>query len=534
MKRIIYFISILLIPALYSCTGQYDNIEQYATDETVYVGKFSDMPFIRIGYKRVEIELLGDSIGRAYADDIYLGKAKKTVVEYDEADGTRRREFDSVCSWVNITGLTTPKTYIFTIYAEDELGHKSISTEALGKPFTDADFAGITFPEPHVIPAPTTVEFVWDEVSMGLSSPLFKFIELIYSYENRNGVIVSGKLTAKDAPSFNIKNLNLNDSTSVIINCRIIPIAESGLILDTLPMVKEFFTKTATEEEYLSARTLRPISSAMINPAKQTEGTIIFSAKTDHLAWTDIRYKKSDNNWQEILHIDNNTREVLCQDIKREEIIQIRCTYNPPETDLLITGEWTDYAPFIMRHDTRDWVVIPRNGSHNWGSDGSGTQTLWSGGNPMLILDNDAASGWHSHVGNNPPFPQVLIIDMKEVRRVSKVIASGGYWNTVQLYLTNDLSMPGYYTYSVDWDDANREGNYNNWVNRFTNQVPGDVPESWGAPVAQGYGEQSYSFLLSPVLEGRFLILRFPDNNVWREDWPATYIAVNNFEVYSD
>ncbi|MDR1583692.1 MAG: hypothetical protein LBS55_10645 [Prevotellaceae bacterium] len=530
MKKIVYFISILLVPALYSCSGQYDNIDSYTSDESVYVGQFSNTPYLRVGYKRVEIELMGDSIGRAFSDDLYLGKAKKTVIEYDEEDGVRRVEFDSVCSWVNIKGLTTPKTYIFTIYAEDEYGNKSISTEALGKPYTDADFEGIAFPSPQVIEAPTTVEFNWEsEVSMGLSSPLFKFVELIYSYVDKDDNMVSGKVTAKDIAAFNISNLEMAANTTVVINCRIIPVAEAGLILDTLSMVKEYTVKTATPEEYLAARTLRPIQTALINPTNESLATITFDKITDHLKWTEIRYKNTGGD-STVIRIENNETTKNCPDFERRGIIQIRCAYNPPETDIEVVSEWTDYGPFILRYAPAldGWSVLSRNGNHGWGNDGRGDQILWDGGHPMLILDDDTRSGWHSRLST--PFPQVLIIDMQDKRRISKIVTNGGYWQTVEFYLTDNLSIPEYTSHKVIWDDGNRVNNYSSWMNPLTSVIPEDIPTSWGDPIWVSYEGEQISALLPQIMEGQYLIVRFPDNNL---GW-ATYICMNNFEVYSD
>jgi hypothetical protein len=533
MKRIIYFIAIIVLAsALYSCSKQYDNIDRYATDESVYVGKYSDIPYVQVGYKRVEIELMGDSVGRAFSDDIYLGKATKTVIEYDEADGLRRIEFDSVCSWVNITGLTTPKTYIFTIYAEDNEGNKSISTEALAKPYTDADLEGILFPSPHVIEAPTTVEFTWEsEASMGLSSPLFKFVELIYSYVDTDGKMVADRLTARDTAKFNAHNLEMESNTTVTINCRIIPIAEAGLILDTISMVKEYVVKTATEEEYLAARTLRPIISAFINPANEEYATITFDKITDHLKWTEIRYKNLGGDYT-TLRVENNETVKICPDIVRREPIQIRCAYNPPETNLELISDWSDYGPFIMKYDPRlgGWSALARHGRHNWGNDGVGTQTEWDGGHAMLALDNDPASGWHSRLYTD--LPQVFIVDMQTTRRVTKVYGSGGYWITIEVYLTNNLGIDGFVPYKVIWDDGNRVGNYDAWFNTWINRVPADVPATWGNPVtfdAMGKGELTWD--VPGGREGRYLIFRFPNSTA---DTEQNYIHCSTIEVYSD
>jgi hypothetical protein len=539
MKRIIYFLLTVLVSALYSCSGQYDNIEQYATDETVYIGKFIEDPYVKTGYKRLEIDLVSDTLGRAFADDIYMGKAKKTIVEYEEDDGLRRLVYDSLCSWVNIKGLTTPKTYIFTIYAEDEFGNKSIPVEALGKPFTDNDMEGISFPSPHVIPGPTTVSFDWESaVSEGLSSPQFKFVELIYSYTDRYGNILSGKLTAQDERAgrgnFDIRNLAPNKGTAVIINCRIIPIIESGTILDTLPMVKEYVTQTVTEEEYLKARTLRSIETALINPDDENTATITFGAQTDHLKWTKIRYKNNDGNWQEI-HVENYETVKSCPNFERRGMVQIQCAYTPPSTNDVLISEWTDYGPFILKHDPRreGWTVIPRTGWLQDWTDGTGSQGYWDGGHPMLIFDNDIESGWHTPDGAE--LPQVLVIDMKGRRRVSKVLANNNsYISTIQLYLTDNPSITGYSEYTItNWDNSYLRESYKNWVTPYMSQIPASPPASWGEVIGQVNvaGEGAFSINLPEVLEGRFLIIRFPDSF---NNWGGPPICIKNLEVYSD
>jgi hypothetical protein len=533
MKRIIYFLSIILISELmYSCYGQYDNIEKYATEETVYIGRFSDFPYVMPGYKRVEIELLGEYVGRVYADDIYLGKGKKTVVEYEEADGVRRIEFDSLCSWVNVTGLTVGKTYVFFIYTEDEYGNRSIPVEALGKPFTDEDLAGFPFPKPHIIPSPTSVDFRWnDDVSMGLSSPLYKFIELVYSYVDKDNKTVSGRLTARDSREehkFSVTNLDLGKDVSVMINCKIIPIMDSKQIIDTISMIREVITATVTEEEYLAERTLRPIVSAFIDTEDETKATIMLGGITDHLLWTEIRYKQKSTGQYIVEAIDNGTNEVQCTDIMRREFIQIRCAYQPLQ-DIEYVSEWTNYEPFVLKYDRRDWVVIPRHGNHNWG-DGVGSQNLWAGGHPMLILDDDPKSGWHSVLDGNT-LPHVLIIDMKESKDISKVfIGDGSYWINVELYLTDNLSITDYQTHTVDWNGGgDRQGDYNGWTEKYLSKIPATVPASWGTAMVKSNGEVNQSFTVSPSKKSRFLIFRFPNSTDG-----AGYISVNTLEVYYD
>lgn len=100
------------------CKGMYDNLEKYAKED-IYPAKY-DTIIGQVGYERVEIDLL--KAGRIPSSKIYMGKAKKTVVEYDD----KRIVIDSVVSWVNITGLTVSKLYRFKVYTEDEYGNRSV------------------------------------------------------------------------------------------------------------------------------------------------------------------------------------------------------------------------------------------------------------------------------------------------------------------------------------------------------------------------------------------------------------------------
>lgn len=104
-------------------SGIYDNIKIFSQEEIVYPATF-DTCYATIGYERVEIDLRKD--GRIPASKMDLGKAAKTVVIYDEDyPEPTVIEYDSVCSYVNITGLNEPRVYRFKIYTEDKFGYKS-------------------------------------------------------------------------------------------------------------------------------------------------------------------------------------------------------------------------------------------------------------------------------------------------------------------------------------------------------------------------------------------------------------------------
>jgi hypothetical protein len=180
------------------------------------------------------------------------------------------------------------------------------------------------------------------------------------------------------------------------------------------------------------------------------------------------------------------------------------------------------YTSTVMEN----WVVLSRNGYHDWGI-GKGTD-LWSGGHPMLVIDNNLNSGWHSKLYT--PMPQVLIIDMKESKRVSKISGTGNYLYTMEIYLTDDLSIDGYSSHTVNWDSNMRQNDYDGWHTSLIGKVPETVPTSWGSPKAEGITSPStFSFTLPESVEGQFLILRFPDNS----DGGSTYIDIYDIEVFT-
>jgi hypothetical protein len=184
------------------------------------------------------------------------------------------------------------------------------------------------------------------------------------------------------------------------------------------------------------------------------------------------------------------------------------------------------------KYETRDWTVVTRN-NHGWG-DGSGSQTLWSGGHPMLIVDDDPASGWHAQLWQ--PFPHVVVIDMKNSNPIGMIHADGcDYLHKVQIYLTDALPYSGYTSHTVDWDDENnRSGYYYDWLTLMRNLMPsGDnLPlPSWGAPVVDETlpVNNTFTFTFEENVQGRYLILLFPDND---SNGGNTYLSIKNLEVY--
>ena len=136
-----------------SCVGEFDNVEKYA-GETVYPAAF-DTIVAHFGYERVEFDLW--KAGRVRASEMQLGKAVRTIVEYDGVKHT----IDSLCSWVNVTGLTQGKLYRIKIYTEDKYNNASVPRSMAVLPFTSIDRDMMYFPPPRLTVYPTGVIAEW-------------------------------------------------------------------------------------------------------------------------------------------------------------------------------------------------------------------------------------------------------------------------------------------------------------------------------------------------------------------------------------
>lgn len=225
MKYLYLFLASAISIFIVSCNDQYDNIEKYA-GETVYPGRFDTIVGF-VGYERVELNLM--KAGRIPASEIKLGKSSKTIVEY----GNETIVFDSVCSWVNITGLTESKLYRFRVYTMDDYGNKSVPQEIALIPFTELDRDLVGVASPKLLVSPSTIILEWPN---GLSSIVMDYKSLSYEYTDKNGVVQKGSTTGT---RFLCTNLEPDSHVTINMNYKVIPILGDGSkILDTVIVSK--------------------------------------------------------------------------------------------------------------------------------------------------------------------------------------------------------------------------------------------------------------------------------------------------------
>jgi hypothetical protein len=214
----VLFGTILSLASLAGCSGIYDNIREYATEEEVYSNRFDGILKVSLGFERVEIDLM--KVGRVPASEIYMGRAHKTVIECEDfTEPDHRRVIDSVCSYVNITGLTQLKTYQFTIYTEDSYGNRSMPLVTEAKPYTRSNLEGLSIVPPSIYGSSSAALLEWKDK---ITTRLFELLHYTYEYTDRDGVVHTGEGEG-DPPSFFVENILTGQEIPVMMTSRIIP-----------------------------------------------------------------------------------------------------------------------------------------------------------------------------------------------------------------------------------------------------------------------------------------------------------------------
>lgn len=230
------FLIIVATAMFFSCDGIYDNIKEFSDKEIIYPPTF-DTCFATIGYERAEIDLRID--GRLPSSKINHGTASKTVVIYDEGYSTQKiLEIDSVCSFVNVTGLNEPRIYRFKIFTEDKYGNRSIPKEISLVPYTSFDLdvlkQGILDPTLSITPNSLVMEW-----PTGLNTIMMEYHGLNYEYTDSDGDIQKGDRGKQ--PRIYIGKLSPEEEVVFNMKYRVLPILDGGKkLLDTIEIVRPF------------------------------------------------------------------------------------------------------------------------------------------------------------------------------------------------------------------------------------------------------------------------------------------------------
>jgi len=249
MKRLIIFILAGLITVTFIACDQFKNIRQY-TDEIVYPGRF-DTIYYHLGYERVEIDLM--KAGRVPAHKMNLGKAQKTVIEYDG----KRVVIDSLCSWLNVKGLTEKKLYRFKIYTIDEFFDESVPMKMSVIPYTSFDRDLLDISQPRLITKlDGSVIIDWPT---GLDSQIAAFANFSYSYRKKNSNdSIKGTITRDDKLRLDIA-FSPQSSNDIKISYRLVPILKWDpdakkrvYLIDTIVFKKNIDVRTPGANDFFT------------------------------------------------------------------------------------------------------------------------------------------------------------------------------------------------------------------------------------------------------------------------------------------
>ena len=255
---------IIITVSLFACTDMYEYQEKYE-GEIVYPARFDTIIGL-VGYERVELELM--KAGRIPSEQINLGKAQKTIVEYDDKVVT----IDSLVSYVNITGLTSQKLYRFKVYTIDEYGNKSVPQEIALIPFTSDALASMEVSTPRILKSPTAAVVDWPN---GLSSVLLDYYGLSFEYEDKDGIVRLGE--RGENARFFVGNVAPGEDTKIKVDYKIVPLVNGKAILDTVILSDELMIDMPTgstefsvaEREVLLANGVETFTSDGVSPIEK-------------------------------------------------------------------------------------------------------------------------------------------------------------------------------------------------------------------------------------------------------------------------
>jgi hypothetical protein len=385
--------SMVMIPVLYvSCDEVYDNIKEFSIKEIVYPAHF-DTIYATSGYERIEIDL--SAAGRVPASQMKLGKAKKTIVEYD----TVSLVFDSICSWVNITGLTQPRLYRFKVCTADEHGNRSTPLEIALTPYTSVDREALAVPNPNIAAiTPSLATVGWGN---GLTSNIMEYRGLSYSYTDKDGNVRTGE-NWENSQFF---VANIEEGREFIVNVRycVIPRLGGKNILDSVYFEQPIVVNIANAPEFI----------LMVSPDSVRISLGKSKVLTINLDY-EVTWESSDNS---IVTVVDGV--ITAHSIGTAIITAKSSVVANSATVKIVVGTIELY-----KCDKTGWTIKVSD-QHNDTNGGA------------KMIDGDYNTHWHSNQGM--PLPHWAVIDMKKPLEVGQIVIrrriSEGHAKTVQFFV---------------------------------------------------------------------------------------------------
>ena len=283
MKKIRNFLLVVAITLTgVSCVGEFDNIEKFA-GEVVYPASF-DTIVAHIGFERVELDLW--RAGRIRARDLKMGKSIKTVIEYDDT----RIEIDTLCSWVNVTGLSLPKMYRIRVFTEDAYGNPSVPQTIAVIPFNREDVPRIEISHPAYTFS-TTGFFADYSRSVNLLSTVHT--GMVWQYDNAAGTTVRD---STDGNSFAASGFQAMSQANVTVIHKVVPILLDGRrLIDTVRV-----NRPLTNVQLAQSSAFVPVAQQIL----EANGITTFSSDIT-AGITEMTYPIHTNSFADLLHFPN-------------------------------------------------------------------------------------------------------------------------------------------------------------------------------------------------------------------------------------
>ena len=432
-----------------SCDSIYDNVEKYVDGEIVYIDKLDGIINVQIGYERVEIDLL--RAGRIPSSQIRMAKASKMVIECpDFTEPGNRRVIDSICSWVNVTGLTQLKFYELTIYTEDEYGNRSLPMKTNVKPYTAENLSTIEITPPYISASSTSAQIEWLE---GVSALTHKVVSYSWQFTDRDGAVISYGDEGDNVVIF-LENIASETDIPVNLMCRIIPMnfgSDNNYtpIIDTVDFQKTLSFRLSSDADDVIF--LKGPESGFESDLMEGLSASFSWTKTDAADGYTLKFSLLPN------FPDESTYSIDVGDVNEyvmsnEDMLIVYDTL--ATSDFVMDLYWTvtptiQIAPVktayrilkfwkqgvFYQYDRNGWVFL------------EASSTL--GGYPgQNMLDNNLVTFWHS---SGTALPHWVVIDMitpKNIYKFDVYRAMDNYSDTkrMELYVGNTSNPEGAWT----------------------------------------------------------------------------------------
>jgi hypothetical protein len=273
-------------------------------------------------------------------------------------------------------------------------------------PYTIEDLNALNVQTPRIISSPWTAMIDWPS---GLSSVLFDYYGLSYTYTDRTGQTIEG-VSGSDA-QFGISNQPAEANVTVSVKYKIIPRKNDALIVDTIILERPITFKLPSADTYKETLINRSVTSFELKGALYAN----WEAATNYtMSYTLLKYTdRSDplNPMEKEIRIENDASSTEISGVRlgAGDRLTIQSAFMPDGSDEIVLANPRTYQlPEYLQLSRSGWLVP-------YTSTSEGQDVAW------CLWDNNYGTGWHSKWSGAAPFPHILVIDMLYPVNIARV-----------------------------------------------------------------------------------------------------------------